>query len=111
MVFKLKIFNKKIKFCFCHHLPERSIKFFGIEKYLCARCFGMTLGAVIGIILFYLNWKFNLFVLILLIIPLIFDGLSQMFLDRKSNNLLRLITGILFGIGIVLFGGIYVVTI
>ena len=36
----------------------------------------------------------------LLIIPMIIDGYLQLLTSYLSNNLLRLITGILFGIGI-----------
>jgi len=43
-----------------------------------------------------------LFICILLLIPLVVDGMTQLMKLRMSNNPLRLITGTLFGIGYVL---------
>jgi uncharacterized membrane protein len=95
---KIKIFNKQIQLCFCHHLPERSISFFGIENYLCSRCFGTLIGALVGTTLFFLGIYGNLFTFLLLILPLIVDGITQTFNKRISNNSIRFSTGILFGI-------------
>lgn len=92
--------NKKIGFCLCHKKKERSISFFGLERFLCSRCIGILLGYIFGLVL-------NLFIIfriefsILFIVPLVLDGVTQLFGYRESNNLLRVLTGILFGVGIV----------
>jgi uncharacterized membrane protein len=91
--------RKKFGLCFCHHRPDRSIWFFGLEKYLCARCFGIILG--FGLALIINQWRsFDLFIAFFLIIPLLLDGFTQAFGLRESNNLLRLITGVLMGFAI-----------
>lgn len=97
----ITIKNRKIGLCFCHKKKDRSIPFFGLENFFCSRCLGIFLGFLIGSIIsqFFLfisvNWA------ILFTIPLIFDGLTQLIHLRESNNKLRFITGIFFGIGVV----------
>ena len=44
--------------------------------------------------------KFNLGVTIILILPTIIDGLAQAYLYRESNNLIRVTSGLLAGIGL-----------
>lgn len=68
---------------------------------LCSRCFGIFLGLfLIGI---YLGtkgirknyWKIS----IILILPILIDGITQLKGIRQSNNLLRFITGFSCGVG------------
>lgn len=83
----------------CHKLPERSFFFRGKQFPVCARCTGIYLG--------YLSFPFFTFDLVhlsllfslMLIIPTFIDGMLQAYLGRESNNTLRLITGIMSGIG------------
>ena len=91
--------GKRILFCLCHHLPERSIKFFGIENYLCARCFGLLVGTILGFItlIFY---HIPFLVSILFLIPLIIDGFTQAFSTYESTNPRRFITGLIFGLAL-----------
>ncbi len=95
----ITIKKRKLSFCLCHHLPERSIKFFGIEKYLCSRCFGLVVGLIIGLLFKYLITPIPFSAGIILMLPLIIDGATQFFGWRKSNNFLRFTTGILFSFG------------
>lgn len=97
---EINLCNKNIIICFCHHIPDRSIKFFGIEKYLCARCFGVLIGGFLGIIGILSNIYSSSVYYILLCLPLIIDGTLQVVSDYCSNNSKRFITGLLFGIGI-----------
>ena len=98
----ITIKNRKIGLCFCHKKKDRSIPFFGLENVFCSRCLGIFLGFLIGLMIskFFLiisiNWA------ILFTIPLIFDGFTQLLHLRESNNKLRFITGIFFGIGVVI---------
>lgn len=94
----VSIGTKRALFCFCHHLPSRSIKFFGIENYLCARCFGLLVGFIVGFItlLFY---QIPFLISTLFLLPLVIDGFVQAILNHESTNSRRFITGFLFGIG------------
>ena len=51
--------------------------------------------------------NFNYLYLLLGLIPLIADGSFQQFTKYKSNNLKRIITGILFGFGMIVFISYY----
>jgi len=96
-VISLHIFDKKFSFCTCHRLPERSIKCFGLEKFFCSRCLGILFGGTLGLVFISLNFHIPVPYAIVLVLPLIVDGLSQSAGMRESTNLLRLVTGILFG--------------
>ena len=80
---------------------------------LCARCTGISLGQLVG----ELNWipwnnvnpykRFRLKKSVLYIIafssltiPLVLDGGIQLLTDYESNNMLRLATGVLYGMAI-----------
>ena len=96
----LNIKNRRLGFCFCHRIKDRSIWFFGLEKVLCSRCLGIFLGGIIGLILIIYQYRIDLIWSILLLVPLIFDGVTQALNYRQSNNYFRLITGFIFGVGL-----------
>lgn len=100
----ITIKGKTFVLCFCHHMPERSIKFLGIEKYLCARCFGVLIGGFIGLIFLMIHIHIPLVIAIVLLIPLILDGTLQALSDYISNNTKRFMTGFLSGVAIVYLG-------
>ncbi|MHA2260723.1 MAG: DUF2085 domain-containing protein [Promethearchaeota archaeon] len=85
----------------CHQLPTRSIWIFGSNMALCSRSFGIYLGLLlIGIFLGLkgtkkIYWKSA----IILMVPVVIDGVTQFKGLRISNNYLRFITGFLSGIG------------
>lgn len=93
-----------INYLNCHRLSERSFYFKGKQFPVCARCTGVYLGQIIMIILLLLGFKINLLVSIILMIPLVIDGTIQRFGILISNNLRRLITGFMCGLGVI---GIY----
>ncbi|WP_460373588.1 DUF2085 domain-containing protein [Methanocalculus sp. MC3] len=99
-MFSIKIKGKTINLCFCHRKKERSIPFFGLEKYLCSRCLGMYLGFVSGLFFVIVGFRLPFWILIPFFIPMVIDGTTQLMGLRKSNNCLRLITGLLFGFSI-----------
>ena len=83
----------------CHQMPERSFFYKGYQFPVCARCTGLIIGYLLGVLIYFLkvlNWKIE----IILCIQLVIDGGSQYLNWRISNQVLRLITGILCGIGI-----------
>ncbi len=99
-------------FTLCHCKPERSIIIAG-KPFLCYRCFGILASLQVSfyflvvlklvfqidplvIIPFTLPWVFIPF---LLVTPLFIDGFTQKWEWRLSNNKIRLLTGVSFGIG------------
>ena len=107
-VFLIKYKNKKLGFTLCHRREDRSIKLWGFQSPLCARCMGMVFGFVLAIIVESVGTLLHPALALFLCAPLIIDGVSQNIGYRESTNLLRLITGILFGLGLYLIlGGLY----
>ena len=101
---KLKIWELGMKignFCGCHQKPERS---FFIRQYqfpVCARCLGVWLGYVIGLLTFKLYTP-SFVVCILLMCIMLFDWLLQYNEIIMSNNHRRLITGMMCGYGLII---------
>lgn len=91
----------------CHRLPERSFHFKNHQFPVCARCTGFYTGLVIFLIynaIFPISYTLNLLILsILLLIPTSIDGFTQYLGLRESNNNLRFITGLIGGIGLIIF--------
>ena len=83
----------------CHQKPERSFYFKGFQFPLCARCTGAFLGQLLGFLwVLFLRPKAGM---LLLLGPMAADGISQRAGWRESNNVLRFITGLLGGFGLV----------
>lgn len=95
---------------FCHQRPDRSFFIRGHQLPLCSRCTGIVIGASAYILYsFLIPVEYNLnmvIVCILLQLPYIIDGTTQYFKIRQSNNILRLITGLLGGVGVVMLARI-----
>ena len=83
---------------FCHQLPERSFFFKGKQFPICARCTGILIGYIFGIVYIFLSRSTNIILEMSLIIPLALDGIGQHLGYFKSNNTRRLLTGVLAGI-------------
>ena len=90
----------------CHRKPERSFFYKGHQFPVCARCTGFYISGIISIILLkFYPVPYNLITLmlgIILLLPCAIDGFTQLFEMRESNNTLRLITGLLGGVGLIL---------
>ena len=88
----------------CHRKPERSFFIKSQQFPICARCTGFYFSLIIYFIYsyyFFVYYDSNLLIFaILLLIPATIDGLTQLFKNRESNNVLRLITGLMGGIGL-----------
>ena len=85
----------------CHQKPERSFFLYGYQFPLCARCTGVLIGYVCSFFLLVFGFSIPSIVCILLLLPLVLDGMIQLFFYIMSNNTRRFITGTLFGIGFV----------
>lgn len=93
--------DKFLQYAFmCHRMPERSFHFHGKQFPLCARCTGILIGYVIGLLILVTYGKLSLLLSFILIIPMIIDGTGQLFIKWESTNIRRLITGMMGGISI-----------
>lgn len=97
-VIYIRIKHTRLGLCFCHRMKERSVKFLGLEKYFCARCLGILLGGTFSFLLALVNFRIETWLAFLLMVPMVVDGATQMAF-RESNNILRMATGGLFGVG------------
>jgi uncharacterized membrane protein len=78
-------------------MPERSFFIRGYQLPLCARCTGIVIGHVLGIIASI--FRRVPFTCLFAALPLMIDGTVQKFTSYESTNRRRLITGILYGFG------------
>jgi len=96
----IKFRKRKFGLAFCHRREDRSLNFFRYTMPLCARCTGIIVGFMSFLLLFLLNFVIPQILALVLILPLLIDGFSQLFSFRKSNDVIRLITGALFTPGL-----------
>ncbi|WP_033562993.1 DUF2085 domain-containing protein [Sphingobacterium sp. SYP-B4668] len=89
----------KLEFTFCHRKPERSFFWKGKQFPVCARCTGIHLGYLSTFLFIFGILTMNWWIALLFTLPTIIDGLTQAYWNRESNNILRFITGIMAGIG------------
>lgn len=87
----------------CHQRIERSFKLMEKPYMLCARCTGIMIGMFISYFIALIS--FNYFWLLFLCIPLVIDGVIQKRTEYTSNNIKRLVTGLLAGPSIVILFG------
>ena len=84
----------------CHQQDVRSFHLNGTKLAVCSRCFGIYFGLILASIFYPFIHEKNLHprILIIFLMPLALDGTTQLLGFRQSNNTLRFITGLLFGI-------------
>jgi uncharacterized membrane protein len=82
----------------CNQRPERGIWIGGYCLPLCARCMGLITGAIAGYLL-SIHLPFKPW-LMSLTVPLPMDVYAQRYLGITSTRPRRLITGLLFGVGL-----------
>ena len=86
----------------CHQKAERSLFINGNQMPFCARCTAIWIGLAIGLcfmVFFQIELDNKFFYLILIgLIPIGIDGLGQLFGFWESNNIIRIITGLLIGV-------------
>lgn len=100
----MKSIDKLLHYMFlCHRIPERSFFYKGKQFPICARCTGIFIGYLFGIIYIIFSKKPHLLIETLLIMPLAIDGIGQFYGYWTSNNIRRLITGIFAGIATIGF--------
>ncbi|AIJ05196.1 hypothetical protein JH146_0346 [Methanocaldococcus bathoardescens] len=93
----------------CHQMPQRSFFIFGHKMAVCARCFGIYTGFLIGMVIYLFLKKLddfkipNKWYLIISSIPMVVDGTTQLIGLRESFNELRFITGFIAGFTITFY--------
>ncbi len=99
---------------FCHQIPTRSLWIFGSNIGVCSRDIGLYTSFTLTWVLLVIKyrqrfiWKWG----ILLIVPILLDGVTQNLGLRMSTNYLRFSTGILGGTGVaILFFPLYSLTV
>lgn len=86
----------------CHCRADRSFFFRGKQFPICARCTGIGIGFLLAVVsLWFYRPPFVLAVL--LMIPMIVDGILQLKTAYESRNIIRCITGLLFCYGFISF--------
>ena len=99
-----KVYNIFLDLPICHRLPDRTFKVKNWYFPVCSRCTGFYIGAFsyfIYVYFFYVEYTITLILLaIIMMTPTLLDGFTQFFDFRESNNMLRLLTGLMGGIGL-----------
>ena len=87
----------------CHQKHSRSFFIRGYQFPVCARCTGIYIGNIIAIIcLIFSHLYISIYVLFMMIISMVLDGMVQIIKPSyESNNVRRLFTGLLFGIAMI----------
>ena len=87
---------------FCHGIPERCFHLWGVPMPICARCTAIYGGLAISLVVFFLLPRMSELaarvVLVIAVLPLAVDGLTQLARLRESTNGLRSATGLLAGL-------------
>lgn len=88
----------------CHRRPDRTFSYKGHYFPVCARCTGFYISIILYCIYAYfnfVNYTPQLMIMaVLLLVPAGIDGGTQFLNWRESNNILRLITGLIGGTGL-----------
>jgi len=91
----------------CHQMNERSFFYKGYQFPLCARCTGLLLGQLAGLLLvvFFLKRDIKLLFCLAAISTLLMgiDGIGQLKNFWQSTNLRRVLTGVLCGCFVTMF--------
>lgn len=102
----LKLIYFVFKFI-CHQLPERSYFMWGVQMPVCARCFGIYSGMVLGLLVYPFFKKLNnskipqLKTITIFVAPILIDAFAQSMGLYTTSNLVRSSTGIWFSIGVI----------
>lgn len=97
----IKLMSFFRKYWGCHQMPSRSFFIHGYQMPLCARCTGIIVGEVLGLILVSCCFSINIFYAILMIVPMGIDGIIQLKYNYESTNIRRVLTGCMAGVGII----------
>lgn len=86
----------------CHQRPDRSFFIRNRQFPICARCTGVVIGYIVALSVF-IFCRTPLWLCLLFCMIMFLDWLVQYLKIKESNNIRRLITGILGGYGLLSF--------
>lgn len=95
-LFFMKLFSKT-----CHQKSERSFFFYNYQFPMCARCTGLLIGYLLGILALFFNLKISISLSLIFAAIMLIDWFIQHKKIYPSNNTRRVITGFLCGFGII----------
>jgi uncharacterized membrane protein len=99
--------NSNKKSLLCHRRPDRTFRIKDHYFPVCSRCTGIYIGAISFFVYSYLfEVEYNIFTLLTAVLMLILafsDALTQYYGIKNSNNTIRFVTGLIAGIGIIIF--------
>ncbi|WP_373205163.1 DUF2085 domain-containing protein [Clostridium tertium] len=95
-LFFMKLFSKT-----CHQKSERSFFFYNYQFPICARCTGLLIGYLLGILALFFNLKISISLSLIFAAIMFIDWFIQHKKVYTSNNTRRVITGFLCGFGII----------
>lgn len=84
----------------CHQRPDRSFFVGGYQLPVCARCTGVTIGYIVAVVMIIVGVRLNWMWVLGLCGVMGLDWGIQRVGIKESNNIRRLITGIVGGIGV-----------
>lgn len=84
----------------CHQLESRSFSLWGYQFPLCARCTGVFVGEIISVIMIILGIRLAWPLIFAFILVMGADWFIQYIELVMSNNVRRLITGTMCGMGV-----------
>jgi uncharacterized membrane protein len=91
----------------CHGIASHSLSIAGTPMPLCARCFGIYAGGLLGIGIAAMSYRRRFRMdtahLFVALVPIVVDGGTQALRLRESTNELRLATGIVAGAAFLLW--------
>ena len=87
---------------FCHQYPTRSLWIWNRPFALCARCFAGYLGVLIACLFIWpsMGYGKRFIIGMALLLPGVIDPLVQLLTPYESTNILRVITGLMGGVGV-----------
>jgi len=100
--------NYIVNYYMCHQMPERSFSLFGNPMPLCERCLAIFAGSLIAYAAAAYRRRLPRFLssfafVILSLVPIGIDGVTQLFGMRESNSSERVATGLLAGFAVLYY--------
>ncbi|VYT68939.1 DUF2085 domain-containing protein [Clostridium tertium] len=95
-LYSMKIFSKS-----CHQKSDRSFFFYNYQFPICARCTGLLIGYIVGIISLFFNYRISIVLSLLFMIIMFLDWFTQYINFYSSTNTRRFLTGFICAFGII----------